>query len=32
VEYVNRKRNESEFHLSVNLLGVGQTGTKMGVP
>jgi hypothetical protein len=31
-EYVNRKHNENAFHLSVNLLGVGQTGTKLGLP
>jgi LPS-assembly protein len=29
-EYVNRKRNENEFHLSINLLGVGEAGTKVG--
>jgi LPS-assembly protein len=29
-EYVNRKRNESEFHISINLLGIGETGTKVG--
>ena len=32
VEYVNRKRNENEFRFSVNLLGIGQTGMKMGLP
>ncbi|MBF8288416.1 MAG: hypothetical protein HW381_1524, partial [Candidatus Rokubacteria bacterium] len=31
VEYVNRHKNENEFHLSINLLGVGQTGTKFGL-
>jgi LPS-assembly protein len=31
-EYVNRKHNENSFHLSVNLLGIGQTGTKVGLP
>jgi LPS-assembly protein len=31
VEYVNRHKNENEFHLSINLLGVGQTGTKFGM-
>ena len=32
VEYVNRKKNENEFHLSVSLLGIGQVGTKVGMP
>jgi LPS-assembly protein len=31
VEYINRHKNENEFHLSINLLGVGQTGTKFGM-
>jgi len=30
-EYVNRHHNENEFHVSINLLGVGQTGTKVGL-
>jgi lipopolysaccharide assembly outer membrane protein LptD (OstA) len=29
-EYVNRNKNENQFHFSVNLLGVGQIGTKVG--
>jgi LPS-assembly protein len=31
VEYVNRHKNENEFRLSISLLGVGQTGTKVGL-
>jgi LPS-assembly protein len=31
MEYVNRHHNENEFHFSVNLLGIGQTGTKFGL-
>jgi LPS transport system D len=31
VEYVNRHHNENEFRFSVNLLGIGQTGTKFGL-
>jgi hypothetical protein len=26
-EYVNRRGDENEFRISVNLLGIGQTGT-----
>ena len=29
-EYVYRYRDEDQFRFSVNLLGVGQTGTKIG--
>ena len=30
LEYIDRHRNEDEFRFSVNLLGVGQTGTRFG--
>jgi LPS-assembly protein len=30
VEYVNRPKDENEIRVSVGLLGVGQTGSKMG--
>jgi len=29
-EYVYRYNSENEFKFSVNLLGVGQTGTRVG--
>jgi len=29
-EYVNRDRNENEFHFSVGLLGIGEIGSKVG--
>ncbi|MBI4589272.1 MAG: LPS-assembly protein LptD [Candidatus Rokubacteria bacterium] len=31
LEYIDRARNEDEFRFSVNLLGVGQVGTRTGV-
>jgi LPS transport system D len=31
-EYVNRHKNENEFRFSINLLGVGPIGTKLGLP
>jgi hypothetical protein len=30
LEYVDRHRNEDEFRFSVNLLGLGQTGSRVG--
>jgi len=30
LEYIDRHKNEDEFRFSINLLGVGQTGTKFG--
>jgi hypothetical protein len=27
VEYINRHRDENEFRFSINLLGVGQSGS-----
>jgi LPS-assembly protein len=29
-EYVNRSKNENEFHVSVGLLGIGELGSKVG--
>lgn len=31
LEYINRARNEDEFRFSVNLLGLGQVGSRAGV-
>ena len=30
LEYVDRHKNEDEFRVSINLLGIGQTGTRFG--
>ena len=30
LEYVDRHHNEDEFRFSVNLLGLGQTGSRVG--